>query len=268
VGQPSGLQDGEVVFTVDDGPGSHSEAMAEALAQSGASATFFVVANHFGRSERLEPGPGDALTLLPGGLKPLAAILDRGHAIANHTYSHPNLQTLTDARLRAEVVDAHRLMEMAVTKLGYSPSSHHHLLRFYRSPGNHWLPRLASLLNIQALARYRGPVGWDVPAPQDEDFRCWKRCAAQGIGSSKCVNDCAYLYLSRFRQLPRGQQRAIFLLHELHPESVKLAQRLLLELRKESQQGTRAGNCIRVVPLRCVVGCTRTAADLTCLHER
>ncbi len=76
-----------VALTFDDGPTSaHTNRVLELLDAADAKATFFV--NGEPLSKHPELG---------------RAILDRGHQLANHSWSHPRLIFRTDATLRAEV---------------------------------------------------------------------------------------------------------------------------------------------------------------------
>jgi peptidoglycan/xylan/chitin deacetylase (PgdA/CDA1 family) len=284
VGRDSALRDGEIVFTIDDGFGSSSRRMAEVLAAEGVPATFFPAAHNFGTSTRLQTLAAGALaTELPpaGSLSVNTSILDsavyhvvvNGHTVANHTYSHPigNAQTgapsfasmRPDQRQRAEVVDAHLLTRMALEEVdrrhGLGGRAAAAQLRFFRSPGNSWDEHAARVLSVSALREYRGPISWDVPASGDEDFRCWS--------AGLTVEQCGERYLAAFRAMPRGQQRAVVLLHDT-AQSVELARYLARRFRELGPARTKAGNCLRFVPLRCTVGCDRStlpASQPACL---
>ncbi len=286
-GQQSALLDGEVVFTIDDGIGSSTAAMAETLHAGGVSGTFFPATHNLGRSERLERLDIAALqSLWPQAtslsldrsavINELAWIPRLGHTVANHTYSHPIAQPSRgipsfrdmrpDQRQRAEVVDSHELLVGALTLLdaeaGFNGTAQASLLRFFRSPGNSWDEHAARVLSVEPLREYRGPVGWDLPASGEEDFRCW----SEGLS----VAQCGERFIAAYRRMPTGQQRAIILLHE-HPKSVQLASYLISRFRELSAAGTKAGNCIKFVPLRCTVGCTRAllpAQQQRCAHQR
>lgn len=283
-GTTSALRDGEIVFTIDDGIGPASVPMAEVLAARGVTATFFPGARSLGSSVRLDDmdyAAIGAMTPAEGSLEVhdvavarLAGVVDLGHRIGNHTYSHPiggyppynlSFAALGDALQRAEVVDAHRLIEAALERAAEdhgsvaAPASQ---LRFFRPPGNSWSERAAKVLSVEPLAEYRGPIAWDVPAAGDEDFRCWSE--------GHTTAECGQAYLDAFRALPSGRQAAIVLLHD-RTESVALAEYLMDRLTEISADGgTKAGNCLRFVPLRCSVGCTRELlpeAQQRCIHE-
>lgn len=78
----------EVALTFDDGPyGETTEQILATLADEGVSATFFVVGRH------VEDRP--AL---------VRAILNAGHEVGNHTYSHPRLTEISHEEARQELV--------------------------------------------------------------------------------------------------------------------------------------------------------------------
>lgn len=88
---PSAAAAAPVVYvTFDDGPdGSVTDRILDTLDIHGAKATFFVV------GENVDRHPAVA-----------RRILSEGHAIANQSYSHPRLTTLSDAGVRSEFTRA------------------------------------------------------------------------------------------------------------------------------------------------------------------
>ena len=85
----------EIALTFDDGPNpSATPQLLELLARHSIRATFFLI----GENVRREP----ALT---------REIDAAGHAIGNHTMTHPWLMLKPAARLRAEILDTNRLLE-------------------------------------------------------------------------------------------------------------------------------------------------------------
>jgi peptidoglycan/xylan/chitin deacetylase (PgdA/CDA1 family) len=86
-----------LALTYDDGPNPrHTPALLELLAAYDARATFFVI----GRWAEREPGL----------LREIAAA---GHAIGNHTYSHPSMPLLRAAQVRDELRRCRRAVEAA-----------------------------------------------------------------------------------------------------------------------------------------------------------
>ncbi|NRQ37738.1 polysaccharide deacetylase family protein [Nonomuraea sp. NN258] len=74
-----------VALTFDDGPGKHTAALLRHLAAYDARATFFVV--------------GQNVAERPGTVRRL---VEDGHEIGNHTWSHPDLTRLTPAAVRKQ----------------------------------------------------------------------------------------------------------------------------------------------------------------------
>ena len=84
----------EIWLTFDDGPHpTNTKKVIATLAAHKLTATFFVV--------------GGNCALYPQTLKLVA---DAGHRIANHSYTHPNLTTLTKAKIKNELLKTERLI--------------------------------------------------------------------------------------------------------------------------------------------------------------
>ena len=83
-----------VWLTFDDGPHpANTDKVLATLAQHGIKATFFVVGENV------------------KARKPVVQrVFDAGHRIGNHSYSHPNLTTLTDAQIRDQIVKTEALI--------------------------------------------------------------------------------------------------------------------------------------------------------------
>ncbi|MCL2562411.1 MAG: polysaccharide deacetylase family protein [Oscillospiraceae bacterium] len=99
--QPVGLlprQPGErrIALTFDDGPSIHTARLLDALAARNVPATFFVT--------------GQQVTARPAIA---ARIVDEGHEIANHSFSHPNLAARNAATIRNELRRANEAIYQA-----------------------------------------------------------------------------------------------------------------------------------------------------------
>ena len=81
----AGHQDHEVALTFDDGPGRWTAEILDTLKERHAPATFFLigdqVVNHYGLTRR---------------------IVDEGHEIGNHTFTHPDLSRTSPWRTRLQ----------------------------------------------------------------------------------------------------------------------------------------------------------------------
>lgn len=89
----------QVWLTFDDGPGPQTLQIVEALNQAGWPATFFFI------GEQVEQYDPVERSLLANKLR------EGGHTVANHTWSHPNLLTLKESELEAEMERTSELLE-------------------------------------------------------------------------------------------------------------------------------------------------------------
>ncbi len=242
------LRDGEIVLTFDDGPATSSAAVATLLQSKGITGLFFAVSHHLGSVE------GGAARLDSAGVAKLDAVLDAGHVVGNHTHDHciqgasacggRGMTTLSAAEARRQIETADVLIRAAIASAGHDASRY---LPFFRSPGNAWSPALAQTLSQASLpSNAYGPVAWDVPRRGEEDFRCWSE--------GKSVTSCAARYVSAFQAMPRGGQRAVVLVHDNFTQARELTERFVNAL---AGTRTKAGNPVRFVHPRCIVGCTR-----------
>ena len=112
---PEPRADGKnVALTFDDGPHPrYTEKILEILKQNGVPATFFLVGKQMERYPDL-----------------VRKIARDGHEIGNHTYSHPDLTTLTKMELTAELKKTGDLAESITSEK----------MRYFRPPGGHYNP--------------------------------------------------------------------------------------------------------------------------------
>ena len=93
-----GSDPGQIAFTYDDGPNDpHTLRLLDVLEKNSAKATFFLI----GRYVRQRPDIA-------------RAIQAAGHAIGNHTYTHPNLVLVSAAKLKQELSDCRKALEDAI----------------------------------------------------------------------------------------------------------------------------------------------------------
>ncbi len=109
-------------LTFDDGPDGdgHTDAVLDALKAARVKATFFVNANNYCD---VTTAPCKAI---------LARISAEGHTVADHTYDHPHLDTLTNPQIATEFssVDADVGQAMTVSLSDLTPSKFHFCCRF------------------------------------------------------------------------------------------------------------------------------------------
>jgi peptidoglycan/xylan/chitin deacetylase (PgdA/CDA1 family) len=250
------LLDGEVALTFDDGPAASTVQVANLLSARGHVGLFFVVSKHLGsfdgRSSRLDPN----------GSERLGELVDAGQLVGNHTHDHciggaaacggRSFADLgaDDQRRQVEATDA--LVRATLASLGAPDTVY---LPFFRSPGNSWSARTATnLASASVSPRSYGPIAWDVPARGEEDFRCWS--------ANMSAAECAARYVRAFEALPAGRQRAVVLIHDNFPRAAELTRAFLDAMARDPRTGssprrTKAGNQVRIVHPRCIVGCTR-----------
>ncbi|MEU9502982.1 polysaccharide deacetylase family protein [Streptomyces sp. NPDC048196] len=134
----------EVFLTFDDGPHPHyTPEILRILRRNGARATFFVIGENAGAFPEL-----------------LQDIADDGHAVGNHTWTHPQLTQLPPGAVRSELGRTSRLIDDV---LGTAPS-------LARAPYGAWDDPSLSICNELGMS----PVGWAI------DSRDW---TTPGVGS-------------------------------------------------------------------------------------
>lgn len=101
-----GLPPKPAVLTFDDGGLDNYEVAFPLLKQNGLTATFFVITARVGKEGQMDWGQ----------LREMAA---QGMSIQSHSVSHPDLRGVSDARLRAELVDSRNAITQAVGEPGY-----------------------------------------------------------------------------------------------------------------------------------------------------
>ncbi|WP_406280586.1 polysaccharide deacetylase family protein [Embleya sp. NBC_00896] len=135
-----------IAVTFDDGPDPvYTPQVLRVLERHRVRATFCVVGTEVERHPEL-----------------VRAIHDDGHAIAGHSWSHPNLQQLDPGGVAAEVERNLTAIDRAVP--GYR-------VTWFRAPYGRWSPEVMGTLTASGLR----PLGWSV------DPRDWERPGATEI---------------------------------------------------------------------------------------
>lgn len=98
-----------VLLTIDDAPDKYALEMAETLEKLDVNAIFFVNGHFLETEEEKET---------------LKAIYDKGFLIGNHTYSHENLQNISEEEQREEIITVNNMVEEII---GERP-------KFFRAP--------------------------------------------------------------------------------------------------------------------------------------
>jgi peptidoglycan/xylan/chitin deacetylase (PgdA/CDA1 family) len=123
---------GTIALTFDDGPGEHTPAVLDALADKEVLAAFFVLGRNVDGSPSL-----------------VARAADEGHEIANHSYTHRDLEDLEEDEIREEVLRT----DQAIRDAGAEP------LPLLRPPFGHWDGPGGTVATAAASVGY-GIVTW------------------------------------------------------------------------------------------------------------
>jgi peptidoglycan/xylan/chitin deacetylase (PgdA/CDA1 family) len=183
-----------VALTFDDGPHPKlTPQLLEILKEEDVTATFFMLGS------MIENYPAVA-----------RAVVDAGHEVANHTYSHERLPRLSEAKIREEIVRTQKLLEEAA---GTKP-------RLFRAPYGSTNATVRDQLRDQNLEL----VGWAV------DPRDWER----GKTSASIT---AFI-------LERSKGGDIILLHDIHSRSIAAVKEIIQGLKARGFTFTTAGDLI------------------------
>ncbi|HTY71383.1 MAG TPA: polysaccharide deacetylase family protein [Actinomycetes bacterium] len=178
----SSLPEGTLCLTFDDGPGApgpdgsgpRTLELAEYLSDEAVPATFFAC--------------GEPVAALPGVVERVRAL---GHAVGNHTHTHPDLQVALAGGLDvvSEVAATDALIRAQEGPL------------FFRPPYGSWSPAVAAALNTRRglAAGYVGPVLWDIDG---RDWAAWR--------DGRSARSCAATY----RRAVESTRRGIVLMHD------------------------------------------------------
>jgi peptidoglycan/xylan/chitin deacetylase (PgdA/CDA1 family) len=159
-----------VAMTFDDGPhGANTPRLLEMLKQRGIKATFFCV--------------GQCVAEYPEIAK---RIVDEGHEIANHSWSHPQLSSMTEASVRDQLEKTHQAIKQAT---GVTP-------KMFRPPYGAFTQRQRNWAN--AVYGYK-IILWDVD-PLD-----WK------------IRNASHVESEILKQTVSG---SIILSHDIHKSTV------------------------------------------------
>ncbi|MFE7559407.1 polysaccharide deacetylase family protein, partial [Kitasatospora sp. NPDC057500] len=141
-----------VALTIDDGPDPrHTPTVLALLEQYGIRATFFLI--------------GENAVEHAGLVREIAA---RGHHIANHTWTHPDLRSLSEGKVRDELERTSDLLHRTTGKV---PT-------WFRAPGGDWS---STALRVSAELGMR-PMAWSV------DPRDWAR-PGTGVITDRILKD-------------------------------------------------------------------------------
>ena len=195
------LAAGEFVLTFDDGP--RPETTPRILATLKAAclhATFFMI----GRNAELHPDLA-------------RAVLEQGHSVGSHSFSHANLTTLPEDEAIKEIKDGNDAVETAI----YGKVRGEKAARFFRFPENVGTPKLIAAARAMGMTI----VSYDI-TPAD-----WRGTPPEET-------------LERFRAELKKKDRGVIVLHDAQGYTVQLVPMVLAELEK------RHATIVHIVPER------------------
>jgi peptidoglycan-N-acetylglucosamine deacetylase len=140
----TGYKDHEIALTIDDGPANpYTEQMLDVLKKYGIHATFFLIGQNAERYPNI-----------------VRRIWAEGHEIGNHSYTHPNIGTIGEARAHAEINATQRVFQSIL----------HRSTLLFRPPYNadaeptqiqEVTPlKIASSLNYITVGEFLDPQDW------------------------------------------------------------------------------------------------------------
>lgn len=193
-----GLEKGELVLTIDDGPNPVvTPKILDLLKFYNIKATFFLTGS-----------------LIAGNEAILKRMLSEGHTIGNHTFSH-DVKNITPITIQNEINLAHQTI---LNALGDAKDQNGNELKniflsrlLFRAPGLAWNVQKAQNLNedkSNITYQYIGPIhanlGADAPVA---DWHCWR--------NDVDAKTCAEMYFKQIVSVGRG----VVLSHDVHYDS-------------------------------------------------
>ena len=178
-------------LTFDDGPSRNTDELLDFLGSNGIRATFFLLGQNAQRNERL-----------------VRRMVEEGHEVGNHSWSHPNLRLLTTEEQVNQILETDALLR----SYGAAPL-------YIRPPYGSYDDRTIRIVDEIGAAI----LLWSL------DSHDWK----------KLPDNYAKLKSTRGTIYEDGALRGIFLFHDTHKSTVQDLPRILAQL--------RAGGCDRFV---------------------
>lgn len=211
------LPESTIYLTFDDGPAADTDSILDILKEKGVKATFFINAfNRYASPETI--GKENNLVRYKAVLK---RMVDAGHAIGNHTFSHRDLGTLTPDQISWQLDTVQKDLDKALGE--DSPR-----LRLIRPPfGSPWLGSWGTKVQREEVASVietRGLVMNWTRAWDSTDSINWVPGETQRMRNPKF--DPSQLYLDKEKtELDRlllhadGKTSGVVLFHDTHPTS-------------------------------------------------
>jgi peptidoglycan/xylan/chitin deacetylase (PgdA/CDA1 family) len=201
------LQDHEVVLTFDDGPVEDgTDLILDELARQCVKATFFMIGINAVEAPELAK-----------------RVYDEGHTVGFHTFSHPDVETISFERAKEDI---NKGMAAVKDALGEG----RHPAPFYRPP------YLSMTKELERYLNSRGIMVWSI----DADSEDW---------SSSKDDDVISHTLEQLEKAGKG----ILLMHDIQPITVRVLPKILVEFK------ARNFRIVQVIPAK---GNVARAADV------
>jgi peptidoglycan/xylan/chitin deacetylase (PgdA/CDA1 family) len=184
-----GLPPKTIALTFDDGPGVRTVELSHYLKSLNIRAGFFIM------GKNVPPGAdGEAI---------LQTLVDDGHVIGNHTWTHPDLRTLTAPQIVNELTTTDAVISKFVPDGRF----------MFRPPYGDWNDDVLAALQASPMAKYVGPIDWDLGYQwgpgMAADWDCWSP-SGDSVPPVVDVVTCGNLYLEQIRNVSSG----VVLMHD------------------------------------------------------
>jgi peptidoglycan/xylan/chitin deacetylase (PgdA/CDA1 family) len=191
---------GVFAMTFDDGPYEYSPQLLAGLKRYNVKATFFLVGE---------------LVENPDYAKFVQQMVLDGHQVASHTYTHPHLNSLSDAEIEEEI---QKSQDAIYDAIGYR-------VTFFRCPYGECDDRVVSILETKGYKI----IHWNL------DTKDW---------DGKTSDEIVSVYEDTLQSSNSETDSFIALEHEIAPETVAALPELIRKVRRSGYQLVTVANCI------------------------
>lgn len=207
----SSLSDKTISLTYDDGPSEYTIPLARWLNGQGIPATFFVVGSAVKGKEAI-----------------LRELKDLGHLVANHSFTHRNLKTLTTGEVLSEIENTHQVIKPFVD----GPF-------LFRAPFGSWSAALSEFINSSSLSYYGGNIFWDIGGTLDDQFAADWNCWSAKIAVVECAK--------RYEAEVNFRRKGIVLMHDVTNQTSQMSRFLIPRLVESGYKFVRADKIPRII---------------------
>jgi peptidoglycan/xylan/chitin deacetylase (PgdA/CDA1 family) len=232
-----------IYLTFDDGPTDFTAQILDILREEGVRATFFL--NSFDKDNPLHADIGKNYLVRYADV--LRSMVDEGHAIGNHTYSHRDLAALNASQAAFQLDTLNRqLSEVLGDKMPH--------IYLIRPPfGSPWLGKWNSpkqRAKVRSELESRGivmlwTIGWDSSDSADWAPGEWFEASnARYHPGDKIYKKKMRREMNRILKRANGTAGGIILMHDTHPTSRDVLKALIDELKRRGYSfGTLEDYC-------------------------